>query len=89
VLVPDTVAGISFQKYFAASTLDHEGKTDYFISDETRREFVKQHGLTTRATTAGAPPRIHGRPAPGRRVAAPLHPTADESSSRRGRRSSG
>jgi YHS domain-containing protein len=46
VLVPDPVAGISFPKYFAASTLDHEGKTYYFISDETRREFEKQHGLT-------------------------------------------
>jgi hypothetical protein len=46
VLVPDTVAGISFPKYYAASTLEHGGKTDYFISDETRREFEKQHGLT-------------------------------------------
>ena len=46
VLVPDTVAGIRFPKHFAASTLDHAGKTYSFISDETRREFEKQHGLT-------------------------------------------
>jgi YHS domain-containing protein len=47
VLVPDTVVGISFPKYFAASTLDHEGATYYFISEETRREFEIQHGLTS------------------------------------------
>jgi YHS domain-containing protein len=46
VLVTDTVAGISFPKYFAASTLDHNGTTYYFVSDETRREFEKQQGLT-------------------------------------------
>jgi YHS domain-containing protein len=46
VMVSDPVAGISFPKYFAAATLDHDGTTDYFISDETRREFAQQHGLT-------------------------------------------
>ena len=46
VLVSDTVAGISFPKYYAASTLDHGGTTYYFVSDETRREFEKRHGLT-------------------------------------------
>jgi YHS domain-containing protein len=46
VPVPDTVAGISVPKYYAASTLEREGKTYYFISDETRREFEKQRGLT-------------------------------------------
>jgi hypothetical protein len=45
VTVSDTVAGISFPKYFAAATLDHDGRTYYFISEETRREFAKQHGL--------------------------------------------
>jgi YHS domain-containing protein len=44
-LVSDTVAGISFPKHYAAATLDHDGSTYYFISDETRREFAKQHGL--------------------------------------------
>src|SRR5262249_19354321 len=47
VMVSDTVAGVTFPEYFAAATLDHGGTTYYFISDETRREFAKQHGLTT------------------------------------------
>jgi hypothetical protein len=47
VLVTDTVAGISFPKYFAAATLEHEGSTYYFISQETRREFAEQRGLKT------------------------------------------
>jgi YHS domain-containing protein len=46
VMVSDTVAGISFPKYFAAATLDHGGTTYYFISEETRHEFAKRHGLT-------------------------------------------
>ena len=46
VLVADPVAGVSFPKYFAAATLDHEGTTYHFLSDETRREFAQQHGLT-------------------------------------------
>ena len=45
MLVSDTVVGISFPKYFAAATLDHDGKTYDFISEETRREFAKRHGL--------------------------------------------
>jgi YHS domain-containing protein len=46
VMVSDTVAGISFPRYYAAATLDHEGRTYYFISEETRREFAKRHGLS-------------------------------------------
>jgi YHS domain-containing protein len=46
VMVSDPVAGISFPKYFAAATLDHNGTTDYFISDETHRQFAQRHGLT-------------------------------------------
>ena len=46
VLVSDTVAGITFPKFFAASSLDHGGTTYYFVSDETRREFERRHGLT-------------------------------------------
>jgi hypothetical protein len=45
-MVSDTVAGISFPRYFAAATLEHGGTTYYFISEETRREFAKRHGLT-------------------------------------------
>ena len=45
-LVSDTVAGIIFPKYFAAAMLDHDGTTYYFISEESRREFARRHGLT-------------------------------------------
>jgi YHS domain-containing protein len=45
VMVSDTVAGISFPKHFAAATLEHGGQIYYFVSDETRREFMKRHGL--------------------------------------------
>jgi YHS domain-containing protein len=45
VMVADPVAGISFPKYFAAATLEHGGTTHYFISEESRREFAKKHGL--------------------------------------------
>jgi hypothetical protein len=46
VSVSDTAAGIGFPKDFAGATLDHDGKTNDFISEETRREFAKRHGLT-------------------------------------------
>jgi hypothetical protein len=46
VMVSDTVAGVSFPRHFAASTLDHDGHTHYFISEESRREFAQRHGLT-------------------------------------------
>lgn len=46
VMVSDSVAGISFPKYFAAAALEHGGSTHYFVSDETRREFEARHGLT-------------------------------------------
>ncbi len=34
-----------FPRYYAAATLDHEGTTRYFTSEETRREFAKRHGM--------------------------------------------
>jgi YHS domain-containing protein len=45
VMVSDPVAGISFPKHFAAATLDHGGTTYHFVSEESRREFAKRHGL--------------------------------------------
>jgi YHS domain-containing protein len=39
--VEDTVAGIRFPKYLAASTLERDGRTYYFVDEETRREFEK------------------------------------------------
>jgi hypothetical protein len=45
-MVSDVVAVISFPRYFAAATFEHDGRTHYFISEETRREFAKRHGLS-------------------------------------------
>jgi hypothetical protein len=44
VLVSDTVVGISFPRYLAASTLNDGGTRSYLISDEASREFDEQHG---------------------------------------------
>lgn len=46
VLVADPVAGIRFPRYYAAATLEHQGTTYHFVSEETRREFATRHGLT-------------------------------------------
>jgi YHS domain-containing protein len=42
--VEDPVARIRFPKYFAASTLERDGRTYYFVDEETRREFEKLPG---------------------------------------------
>jgi YHS domain-containing protein len=41
-LVEDPVAKIRFPKYLAASTLERNGRTYYFVDEDTRREFEKQ-----------------------------------------------
>ena len=41
-LVEDPVARIRFPKYLASSTLQRDGRTYYFVDEETRREFEKQ-----------------------------------------------
>jgi YHS domain-containing protein len=41
-LVEDPVAKIRFPKYLASSTLERDGKTYYFVDEDTRREFEKQ-----------------------------------------------
>jgi YHS domain-containing protein len=38
-LVTDPVAGVQMPRYAARCTLESGGKTHYFISEETRREF--------------------------------------------------
>jgi YHS domain-containing protein len=40
--VEDPVAGIRFPKYVAASSLERDGRTYYFVDEETRRKFEKQ-----------------------------------------------
>ncbi len=41
-LVEDPVTKIRFPKYLASSTLDRDGRTYYFVDEETRREFEKE-----------------------------------------------
>jgi YHS domain-containing protein len=40
--VEDPVAGIRFPKYLASSTLQRDGRTYYFVDEQTRREFEEQ-----------------------------------------------
>jgi YHS domain-containing protein len=40
-LVEDPVAKIRFPKYLASSTLGRDGRTYYFVDEDTRREFEK------------------------------------------------
>ena len=47
-LVEDPVAKVRLPKYAAAATVDWQGKTYYFISDDTRREFEKQKGIAAK-----------------------------------------
>jgi YHS domain-containing protein len=46
--VEDPVAGIRFPKYLASSTLERDGRTYYFVDEETRREFEKQPAAQSR-----------------------------------------
>jgi YHS domain-containing protein len=43
-MVQDPVAGVRFPKFAAGATLERDGQTYYFVSEETRREFEEQHG---------------------------------------------
>jgi YHS domain-containing protein len=42
-MVVDPVAGVRFPRFAAASTLDWQGKTYYFIGEKTRREFEEKN----------------------------------------------
>jgi YHS domain-containing protein len=44
-MVEDPIAGIRFPKLAAATTLERDGKTYYFIGEETRREFEAKRGV--------------------------------------------
>ena len=46
-LVEDPIAKITFPKYAAAATLDWNGTTFYFISDEARDAFRKENHIST------------------------------------------
>jgi YHS domain-containing protein len=43
--VEDPIAKVKFPKFAAAATLDHDGKTHFFISEETKATFARQKGL--------------------------------------------
>jgi YHS domain-containing protein len=42
-MVEDPIAHVRFPKFAAGATLESGGKTHYFIGEETRREFQKEH----------------------------------------------
>ncbi len=43
-LVSDPVAGVTFPRYFAAATLEEDGKTLHFVSEETKQEYLARKG---------------------------------------------
>ncbi len=47
-MVEDPIAHVQFPKFAAGATLDVNGKTYYFIDEETRREFEKQQQDATK-----------------------------------------
>lgn len=47
-MVEDPVANVRFPRFAAAATADWNGKTFYFIGEDTRREFEKQHGVAAK-----------------------------------------
>jgi YHS domain-containing protein len=47
-MVEDPIARVRFPKIAAATTLEWQGQTFYFIGEETRREFEKQQGVKSR-----------------------------------------
>lgn len=44
-MVEDPIAHVRFPKMAAATTLEWQGRTVYFIGEETSREFEKQNGI--------------------------------------------
>jgi YHS domain-containing protein len=47
-MVEDPIAGVTFPKAAAATTLEWNGRKFYFIGEETRREFEKKQGIGPR-----------------------------------------
>ena len=44
-MVEDPIAEVRFPRFAAAANIEWNGKTYYFIGDETRREFEAKQGL--------------------------------------------
>lgn len=47
-LVADPIAGVQMPKYAAKATLEADGKTYYFVSEETKREFEGRRKTATK-----------------------------------------
>jgi YHS domain-containing protein len=47
-MVEDPVAHVRFPKQAAATAVEWQGQTFYFIGEETRQEFEKQQGITSK-----------------------------------------
>jgi YHS domain-containing protein len=47
-MVEDPIAHVQFPGVAAGATLEWQGKKFYFIGEETRREFEKQHGIASK-----------------------------------------
>jgi hypothetical protein len=47
-MVEDPIAHVRFPKFAAATSLEWQGQKFYFIGEETRRDFEKQHGITSK-----------------------------------------
>ena len=47
-MVDDPVANVRFPKMAAAATVEWQGKTYYFVGEETRREFEQQNGIAAK-----------------------------------------
>jgi YHS domain-containing protein len=45
-MVEDPVVRVRFPRHAAGATLDWQGKTYYFVGEESRREFAKQKGIS-------------------------------------------
>jgi hypothetical protein len=45
--VEDPVANVKFPRFAAGATLEHGGRTYFFIDDTTRAEFARQKGIAT------------------------------------------
>jgi YHS domain-containing protein len=45
VMVEDCIANVQFPKFAAGASLKYEGKTYYFINDETRDQFARSKGI--------------------------------------------
>jgi hypothetical protein len=45
--IEDPVAGVKFPKFAAGATLEHDGRTVYFVDDKSRDEFARKNRVPT------------------------------------------